>query len=71
MHTYNDAITDSLGSYILYPGTVLELFPPEGKSIVGAFPLNPDPNSNEIDEIIGIVNEKIDELFFTHFWQLQ
>lgn len=72
MHTYNDAIKDSLGSYILYPGSFPPaLFPSERKAIVGAFPLNPEPNSNEINEIINLVNKKIDDFFIIHFWQLQ
>lgn len=71
MHTYNDAIKGSLGSYILYPGTYSELFPHDGKSIVGAFPLNPDPNSNEINKIMEIVDEKIDDLFIIHVLPFQ
>lgn len=45
MHAYKDAIVKGLGSYVLYPGTVLKLykeddtFPYKG---VGALPLRPD-----------------------------
>lgn len=62
MHTYNDAIKDSLGSYILYPGNKPALFPSKRESIVGAFPLNPEPYSNEINEITVLINKKIDDL---------
>lgn len=71
MHTYNDAIKDSLGSYILYPGNKPALFPSKRESIVGAFPLNPEPYSNEINEITVLINKKIDDFIIIHFLQLQ
>lgn len=46
MHTYKDAIPDSLGSYVLYPGDYSKIYR-EGDEIipsVGAFPLTPGNN---------------------------
>ena len=43
MHTYKDAIANTLGAYVLYTGTVEKIYqeyPENIISSVGAFPLN-------------------------------
>lgn len=62
MHTYNDAIKNSLGSFVLYPGIERGLFPDNEIAHVGAFPLNPDPFSHENEKIYDLINKKIDNL---------
>lgn len=65
MHTYNDAIKNSLGSFVLYPGRVKKLFPNDEIAHVGAFPLNPDPISHECKNICDIINKKLDNFLNT------
>lgn len=50
MHTYKDAINNSLGAYVLYPGNKPRIFrekPPNQFPSVGAFPLTPGDNLEE------------------------
>ena len=61
MHTYNDAIKNSLGSFVLYPGEDEDLFPDERIAQVGAFPLNPDKISENAERVYGIIDKKIDD----------
>lgn len=61
MHTYNDAIKNSLGSFVLYPGDDEKLFPDNKIAHVGAFPLNPDTISDNTERIYEIIDKKIDE----------
>ena len=60
MHTYNDAIKNSLGSFVLYPGIDEKLFPNEETAHVGALPLNPDTISNNSERIYEFLDKKID-----------
>ena len=61
MHTYNDAIKHTLGSFVLYPGEEEQLFPSKNNPKVGAFPLNPNPNPSlhEKNSIKNIILKKI------------
>ncbi len=61
MHTYNDAIVNTLGSFVLYPGGEKKLFPNDNDAQVGAFPLNPNsnPNLSEKNNIKEIISKKI------------
>ena len=57
MHTYKDAIKNSLGAYVLYPGDLPERFEEDPGTIVpsvGAFQLT--PGSEDLKE-----SEKIEE----------
>ena len=67
MHTYKDAISDSLGAYILYPGNVPAIFDEfqdtTGKFTpsVGAFPLTPGEEiSEEEDQISGFIEDVLE-----------
>lgn len=65
MHTYNDGITDSIGAYILYPGSKSKVFNEIDGSFgsVGAFTLKPgetEINEKEIGKfIVGIIKDWI------------
>ena len=52
MHSYKDAIKDTLAAYVLYPGKQSQIFPEKENSLksVGAFPLNPNKEYRENDE---------------------
>lgn len=50
MHTYKDAILQTEGAYVLYPGSregIFNVVPGEPIPSVGAFPLNPGENGKE------------------------
>ncbi len=64
MHTYNDAILKTLGSFVLFPGEEGESFPDENDAQVGAFPLNPNPRSDEKRAVKKIIFDKIN--YFTN-----
>ncbi|MDU6482037.1 MAG: DUF2357 domain-containing protein [Paeniclostridium sordellii] len=54
MHAYLDAINNSIGSYVLYPGSKLEIYKKNSKEIipgVGAFPLRIN-NKEDKEKII-------------------
>ena len=58
MHTYRDAIRDSTGAFILYPGTTYASFPetpdsPEACG-VGAIPLVPGGSTDELERLISL-----------------
>ncbi|OWT32651.1 hypothetical protein BGI41_06575 [Methanobrevibacter sp. 87.7] len=63
MHTYKDAIKNTIGSYVLYPGDVKMLFPKDSLGLVGAFPLNPSDDENEkldlSNFIYDLINSKL------------
>ena len=46
MHAYKDAISDTIGAYVLYPGDKCRLYFEDEEQLgsVGAFPLNPSQN---------------------------
>ena len=55
MHTYKDAINDSLGAYVLYPGSEPKIFRKKTPNIlpsVGAFPLKPGKTDNNNEDYI-------------------
>jgi predicted component of viral defense system (DUF524 family) len=59
MHTYKDAIKNTLGAYVLYPGTEPKIFEEKSPNIipsVGAFPLKPGKtdidNENKIESFL-------------------
>lgn len=62
MHTYKDAIYNSLGAHVLYPGDLSKTFE-ENKGVcvpsVGAFHLNPggdnEKEESEIEKFLGDV----------------
>lgn len=63
MHTYKDALKNTIGAYIFYPGTIKQIFKESYNIVpsVGAFPLNPKcskDNEKEISKfLIEIFNE--------------
>jgi len=66
MHTYKDAILETQGAYILYPGDEDAVFRvEEDKPIpsVGAFPLTPGKDGGEKEEmekfLIGVIKTVI------------
>lgn len=64
MHTYKDAIKDTLGAYVLYPGRKNQIYK-EFSSIlpsVGAFPLTPGVGVNDAKNIEIFINQVIDYL---------
>lgn len=62
MHTYRDAIKNTIGSYVLYPGDIKKLFPEDNLGLVGAFPLNPGHDENEKLEISKFIYKLIESL---------
>lgn len=66
MHTYKDAIYNSLGAYVLYPGDLSKTFE-ENKGVcvpsVGAFHLNPggdnEKEESEIEKFLGEVLSRL------------
>ena len=66
MHTYKDAIKNTLGAYVLYPGDYTEIFEENPDTIVpsvGAFNLTPGSDdlkeSGKIEEFINNVLDYI------------
>lgn len=61
MHTYKDAIKNTIGSYVLYPGSKVRLYYEDNEEIgsVGAFGLIPG------EEKIEIISEFIENLIIT------
>ena len=59
MHAYKDAIKNTIGSYILYPGATKELFTKNQFESVGAFTLNPGKNMKERKEIVSFIRDLI------------
>lgn len=65
MHTYKDAIKDTLGAYVLYPGRKRQIYK-EYSSIlpsVGAFPLTPGVGVNDQKNIEVFIKKVLDYLF--------
>ena len=59
MHTYKDAILETRGAYIFYPGDKNKIFRvDEDKEIpsVGAFPLTPGKEGKEEEELEDFLN---------------
>ena len=69
MHTYKDAIRDTIGSYVLYPGNSNEpdlFFENDGLASVGAFPLNPGDNKLNKSVLKGFIETFLKELISYH-----
>lgn len=64
MHAYKDAIRRSGGAYILYPGATDEIFRGFHEIIpgLGAFSVNPSPDSTDIKELSNFIDLVIDHL---------
>ena len=64
IHTYKDAILNTKGSYVLYPGDKVTVFR-EAEGIipsVGAFPLTPGKNGLEEEELILFIKEILEHM---------
>lgn len=65
MHTYKDAIKNTIGAYVLYPGNKMELFYENKDNMmdsVGAFPLNPGEDKEEKKELVKFIHNLIEDL---------
>ena len=64
MHAYKDAIADTIGAYVLYPGEKKKLYYEDEMRLksVGAFPLNPGRTSENRNELIDFIHDKILDL---------
>ena len=67
MHTYKDAIKNTLGAYVLYPGNappkIFKQNKPDILPSVGAFPLIPgDNNLNQESNIECLIEKVLKEL---------
>ncbi len=54
MHSYKDAIANSLGAYVLYPGRIQKIYPEYSGNIipsVGAFSLTPGKSETDEDKL--------------------
>ena len=66
MNTYKDAINDTIGAYILYPGKNSKVVYPENDGSygsVGAFSLKPENTKRYKNEIKKFIEKTINELF--------
>ena len=64
MHAYKDAIADTIGAYVLYPGEKKELYHEDEMRLksVGAFPLNPGENKDKEELLRDFIIEMIEKL---------
>ena len=65
MHAYKDAILDTIGAYVLYPGKEKEIFYENNNrrlESVGAFPLNPGDNKVNEENLRDFIIEMIEKL---------
>ena len=64
MHAYKDAIADTIGAYVLYPGEKKRLYHEDEMKLksVGAFPLNPGKTSDNRKELVDFIHNKILDL---------
>ena len=64
MHTYKDAINNSVGAFVLYPGNVERIFWESDNKIegVGAFPLTPGDSKTQYKHIISFIYDLIKKL---------
>ncbi|MCB1180138.1 MAG: DUF2357 domain-containing protein, partial [Leptospiraceae bacterium] len=75
MHTYNDAIRKTIGSYVLYPGEKFKYFGKYHEILpgVGAFQMVPGNNTNPIKEFLEKVFlhhvNKFSEYYSLNFYQ--
>ena len=68
MHTYKDAIKNTLGAYVLYPGDLPKIFEENPDTVVpsvGAFPLTPGGvDIKENAEIEEFIKDVLDYIYF-------
>ena len=64
MHSYKDAIENTLGAYVLYPGEKEKIFEENELESVGAFPLNPGNDKEEKRELVKFINNLIEKLLY-------
>ncbi|NFL97247.1 DUF2357 domain-containing protein [Clostridium botulinum] len=64
MHAYKDAIRNSIGAYILYPGNLMRIFSECENSLfgVGAFPLKPNTDIDEKNNVENFIKLILDTL---------
>ena len=65
MHAYKDAIVDTIGSYVLYPGEKTRLYFENGDNeleSVGAFPLSPGENKNQKEDLKEFIVSMLNKL---------
>lgn len=64
MHSYKDAIGDTIAAYVLYPGDRKEIFYEDDVHLrsVGAFPLNPSEDRENKKEILDFLTRQIIKL---------
>ena len=65
MHAYKDAILDTVGAYVLYPGKEKQIFYENNNrrlESVGAFPLNPGENKGNEENLRDFIIEMIEKL---------
>jgi len=64
MHSYKDAIKNTFGAYVLYPGTKKKIYREFSNILpsVGAFPLTPGKSVNDENNIEVFINQVIDHL---------
>lgn len=73
MHTYKDAILNTIGAFILYPGADKTLYKDKNdlKYGVGAFPLNPGEDEVEKERLVSFIKEQIQLLVDYHNKELR
>ena len=62
MHAYRDAIRDTAGSYVLFPGSEAQEFSLSGEEFLpglGAFPLRPDHSERDTAALSGFVSRAL------------
>ena len=64
MHAYKDAIEDTIGAYVLYPGEDRQIFYENDNKLesVGVFPLNPGENKDKEESLREFIIEMIEKL---------
>ena len=64
MHAYKDAIADTIGAYVIYPGEKKKLYHEDEMRLksVGAFPLNPGENKDKEELLRDFIIEMIEKL---------
>jgi len=62
MHSYKDAIENTLGAYVLYPGEKDEIFKENELESVGAFPLNPGHDKKEKRQLVNFIQNLLEKL---------
>ena len=66
MHSYKDAIENTLGAYVLYPGEKKEIFEENELESVGAFPLNPGDDKNEKRILVKFIDNLLEKLLYIY-----